>query len=73
MPLFSSEEMLLSSLPRLFQGRLWDLGSISLGGSLLCHAFPGEHGQQSLLTMCLNFSDLFPLIFPSGKWITVPQ
>lgn len=23
--------------------------------------------------MCLNFADLFPLIFPSGKWTIVPQ
>ena len=44
-----------------------------LGRELGCHAFPGEDGQQSFLTMCLNFADLFPLIFPSGKWTIVPQ
>lgn len=40
MPLFSSGEMLLASLPCLFQGRLWDLGSVSLGGSLALSCLP---------------------------------
>lgn len=73
MPLFSSGEMLLSTCPASFRAGCGILARFTWEGAWLCHAFPGEDGQQSLLTMCLNFSDLFPLIFPSGKWTIVPQ
>lgn len=46
MPLFSSGEMLLPSLPCLFQGRLWDLGSVSLGGSLTVMPFLVRMGNR---------------------------
>lgn len=37
-------------------------------------ALPGEDGEWACADPCLpRISDLFPLIFPSGKWTALPQ